>query len=243
MKRAAELFAIDEWGSDSRFVEKAWTSRSEAEPAFISVAVSRWHIVVTTRRDVTELTVRGPETTATATPIPADAEFFGIVFRLGTFMPAMPLAGLVDRAVTLPAATPGSVWFEGARWEIPTPGNADVFVDRLVRQGLILRDPVVAESLQGDVDGPSKRTLQRRVARATGLTRSTITQIARAEQAVEALGNGLSPQDAAPLLGYADQAHLTRSLRRFIGQTPAQVNRGRHWSIDTPVDPLSPGDP
>jgi AraC-like DNA-binding protein len=81
------------------------------------------------------------------------------------------------------------------------------------------------------------------VARATGLTRSTITQIARAEKAVEALGNGLSPQDAAHLLGYADQAHLTRSLRRFIGQTPAQVNRGRHWSIDTPVDPRSSGDP
>ena len=123
-------------------MEKAWTSRSEPEPAFISVAVSRWHIVVATRRDVTQLTVRGPETTATVTPIPADAEFFGIVFRLGTFLPAMPLAGLVDRAVTLPAVTPNSVWFEGSRWEIPTPGNADVFVNRLVRQGLILRDPV-----------------------------------------------------------------------------------------------------
>jgi AraC-like DNA-binding protein len=242
MKRAAELFAIDEWGPDSRLVEKAWTSRSEPEPAFISVAVSRWHIVVTTRRDVTQLTIRGPESTATVTSIPADAEFFGIVFRLGTFMPAMPLAGLVDRAVTLPAAAPNSVWFEGSRWEIPTPGNADVFVNRLARQGLILRDAVAAGSLQDDVDGQSKRTLQRRVARATGLTRSTITQIARAEKAAEALGNGLPPQDAAFLLGYADQAHLTRSLRRFIGQTPAQVNRGRHWSIDTPIDPRPSGD-
>jgi hypothetical protein len=70
MRRAAELFAIDEWGSDSRFVEKAWTSRSEPEPAFISVAVSRWHIVVTTRRDVAQLTVRGPETAATRHPDP-----------------------------------------------------------------------------------------------------------------------------------------------------------------------------
>jgi AraC-like DNA-binding protein len=118
-----------------------------------------------------------------------------------------------------------------------------MFVNRLVRQGLILRDPVVAESLQDDVDGQSKLTLQRRVARATGLTRSTITQIARAEKAVEALGNGLPPQDAAHLLGYADQAHLTRSLRRFIGQTPAQVSQGHHWSIDTPVDLRSSGDP
>jgi hypothetical protein len=198
--------------------------------------------VVTTQRDLTQLTVRGPETRATVTPIPADAEFFGIVFSLGTFMPAMPPAGLVDRATTLPA-TPSSVWLDGAPWEIPSPGNADVFVDRLVRQGLIVRDPVVAESFQGDVDGVSTRTLQRRVARATGLTRRTIRQIARAEQAVEALGRGLSPLDVALLLGYADQAHLTRSLQRFIGQTPAQVgSHGGHWSSASPVEPPSPGD-
>jgi hypothetical protein len=242
-KRAGELFAIDEWGSDSGFVEKAWRSHSEPEPAFMSIAASRWQIVVTTQRDVTQLTLRGPETRATATPIPADAEFFGIVFSLGTFMPATPLARLVDRAVTLPAASPSLVWLDGSHWEIPTPGNADVFVDRLVRQGLIVRDPVVAESFQDDVDGVSKRTLQRRVARATGLTRSMIRQIARAEKAVEVLGRGLSPQDAATLLGYADQAHLTRSLKRFIGQTPAQmVNRGGRWSIDSPVDPRLSGD-
>jgi AraC-like DNA-binding protein len=242
MKRAAQLFAIDEWGSNSGFVEKAWTSHSEPEPAFISIAVSHWQIVVTTQRDVTQLTVRGPETRATVTPIPADAEFFGIVFSLGTFMPAIRLACLVDRAVTLPAATSYSVWFDGSRWEIPTPGNADVFVDRLVRDGRLVRDPVVAESLHADVDGLSTRTLQRRVVRATGLTRSTITQIARAEKAVEALAGGLSPHDAALVLGYADQAHLTRSLKRFIGQTPAQVvNHGGHWSIGSPIDPLSAG--
>jgi AraC-like DNA-binding protein len=27
-------------------------------------------------------------------------------------------------------------------------------------------------------------------------------------------------------MGYFDQAHLTRSLRHFIGRTPAQVARG-----------------
>jgi len=47
-KRAPKLFVIDEWNSRSGFVEKAWTSHSEPEPAFISIAVSRWQIVVTT---------------------------------------------------------------------------------------------------------------------------------------------------------------------------------------------------
>jgi AraC-like DNA-binding protein len=242
LKRAAELFVIDEWDSDSAFVDKTWTSRSEPDPAFISVAASRWQMVVTTGSDATQVTVRGPETKATVTPIPAGAEFFGIVFSLGTFMPAMPLARLVDREAILAATAPSLFWFGGLRWEIPNPGNADVFVDRLVRQGLLVRDPIVAEFLQADVEGPSRRTLQRRVARATGLTRSTITQIARSQKAIEALGQGLSPQGAATLLGYADQSHLTRSLKRFIGQTPAQVNRGGHWSIDSPVAPHSSRD-
>jgi AraC-like DNA-binding protein len=223
------------------FVDKVWQSQSVAEPAFISIAASRWQIVVTTHGNVVQLTVRGPETRATVTPIPTGAEFFGIVFSLGTFMPAMRPAFLVDCAVTLPAATRTSVWFEGSPCECPTPDNAEVFVDRLVREGRLMRDPVVAESLQADVEGLSPRTLQRRVARATGLTRRTITQIARAEKAVEALGGGLSPRHAAHLLGYADQSHLTRTLKRFIGQTPARVvDNGRHWSIDSPVDETSP---
>ena len=77
------------------------------------------------------------------------------------------------------------------------------------------------------VAGVSTRTLQRRVARATGLTRRAIRQIARAERAVEVLERGASPRDAAHRLGYADQAHLTRSLQRFVGQTPAQVAGSR----------------
>lgn len=238
VKRAVELFVIDEWGSDSHFVEKAWRTQSETEPAFISIAASHWQMVVTTQRDLTQITVRGPETRATITPIPADAEFFGIVFSLGTLMPAIPPARLVDRAVTLPTAAPNSVWLDGSRWEIPTPENADVFVSRLVRQELVVRDSVVAESFQADVDGVSTRTLQRRVARATGLTRSTIMQIAHAERAVEALGHGLSPPDTALQFGYADQAHLIRSLKRFIGQTPAYVvNHGGHWSPSSRVPP------
>ena len=247
VKRAAELFVIDEWGSDSGFVAKAWRTHSEPEPSFISVATTHWQIVVTTQRDLTQLTVRGPDTRATVTPIPADAEFFGIVFSLGTFMPAVPLARLVDRAVTLPTATPSSFWLDGSRWEIPTSENADVFVDRLVRQGLLVRDPVVADALQADVDGVSTRTLQRRVARATGLTRRTVRQIARAEKAVDALARGMSPTDAVLLLGYADQAHLIRSLKRFVGQTPTQVVNSPavcpSWSASSPPARSAPTPP
>jgi len=39
------------------------------------------------------------------------------------------------------------------------------------------------------------------------------------------LKQGISILDVAHKAGYYDQAHLTRSLQRFIGQTPAQILR------------------
>ena len=105
LQRAAQLFALADWGSDSEFVDRAWSARSEPEPFFISVAASQWRLVVTTRHDRAQVTIRGPETRATITAIPDDAEFFGIAFSVGTFGPALPLDRLVDRTLTLPAAT------------------------------------------------------------------------------------------------------------------------------------------
>jgi methylphosphotriester-DNA--protein-cysteine methyltransferase len=59
----------------------------------------------------------------------------------------------------------------------------------------------------------------------TGLTHKSIQQIERAQQAVSLLERGVSILDAVHEVGYADQPHLTRALRRFIGQTPAQIAR------------------
>src|SRR5690606_41457118 len=67
--------------------------------------------------------------------------------------------------------------------DLPGPDDADVFVDRLARAGLLVHDPVAAAALRGDVAGVSTRTVERRVARATGLTRSAIRQIERAGRA------------------------------------------------------------
>jgi hypothetical protein len=156
-------------------------------------------------------------------PIPEDAEFFGIQFRLGTFMPSLQPGQLVDRSLTLPQATSASFWLNGSAWELPGPDNADVLVDRLVRTGLLVHDPVASAALQGDVKGLSTRSVERRVSRATGLTRGAIRQIRRAEMAVELLTRGVSALDVAHAAGYADQPHLTRSLKRLVGQTPSQI--------------------
>jgi hypothetical protein len=223
MKRAIQLFAFEQRPSDSPFVEKVWRTRGQPAEAFISVAVPRWELVVTRQRGATSLTVRGPETKATTAPIPADADFFGIQFSLGSFTPALPLGQLADGSITLPAATGRSFWLDGSAWQLPDYDDADVFVNRLVRRGLLVRDPVVEDALRGRPGELSPRSVQRRVRRATGLTPIAIRQIERARQAVELLDLGVPIVEAVRRAGYADQAHMTRALRRFVGQTPGQI--------------------
>jgi Helix-turn-helix domain len=225
MKRAVELFALETRPSRSPLVEVTWQTCSRPEGSFISVAATHWEMVVTRQRGAARLTVRGPETKATAVTIPQDADFFGIQFSAGTFMPDLPPGRLVDRTVTLPAATGRSFWLDESAWELPGPETADVFVDRLVHAGLLVHDPIAAEALHGDIVGFSTRSLERRVARATGLSRGAMRRIRRAGRAVELLSGGVPASEVARRTGYADQPHLTRSLRRFVGQTPAQISR------------------
>jgi hypothetical protein len=126
-------------------------------------------------------------------------------------MPSLRPGQLVDRALTLPQATGTSFRLDRSAWELPGPDNVGVFVDRLVRAGLLVHDPVASAVLQDGVEGLSTRVVERRVSRATGLTRAAIRQIRRAEGAVELLSGGMPARDAARLAGYADQPHLTRS--------------------------------
>jgi AraC-like DNA-binding protein len=219
----------DERPSDSPFVERIWCSQSEEGGSFISLAESRWEMVVTRHEGRTALTVRGPETRATPAYGPANAEYFGIQFKAGTFMPNFPAKMVMDRhELELPEATSKSFWLHGSAWQFPDFENADTFVNRLVRDGLLVFDPVVSAVLQEKPVKMSLRTAQRRVLQATGLTASAVFQIKRARYATTLLQQGVSILDTVDLAGYFDQPHLTRSIKHLIGQTPAQIVSSRN---------------
>lgn len=209
---------------NSSFVERIWQTQSDRAGRFTSIAASHWEMVIATCNGKTMITARGPETKASVADFPAKAEFFGITFKLGTFMPHLPVKTLLDKQdVTLPEVSSHSFWLYGSTWELPTFDNADVFVNRLIHQGVLVRDPAVEAAIQGDKPDLSIRSLQYRFLQATGLTHKTIQQIDRAHKAVLLLEQGTPILDTAIGLGYFDQAHLTNSMKRFIGKTPAQI--------------------
>lgn len=217
------IFRFDERLSDAPFVERVWQAQSERDGSFSSIAASHWEMVVTRRHGETFLTVRGPETRATSLDCPADGEWLGIRFKLGTVMPHLPASGLVDGGLNMPEASRRSFWLHGGAWEFPTYDNADTFVARLVREGLLVREPVVEAALTGALSERSLRTAQRHILRATGLTHSAIRQIERARYSTFLLRQGVSILEVVHMAGYFDQPHLTRALRQYIGRTPAQL--------------------
>lgn len=183
-------------------------------------------MVVTRLQGRVLLTVRGPETKATLAVCPAQGEWVGLLFKLGTFMPLMRAGDLRDRNdVTLPNATSRSFWLNGSAWDFPTFENAETFVQQLVRRGLIQTDRTVEGAIRGELQGITTRTEQRRLLRATGLTRGAIHQIERARRAVGLLRQGRTILDVVHEAGYYDQAHLTRSLQRFAGLSPARITQ------------------
>jgi len=213
--------------SDSPLVERVWRSHSDRAGVFHSIAACNWDMVVTRLGGRTTLTVRGPETRATMADCPAEGEWFGVRFKVGTFMPLMRCGDLRDRNdITLPNATGRSFWLNGSAWDFPGFENAETFVKRLVQRGLIMSDRAVEKTIRGELQNVTTRTEQRRVLRITGLTRGAIYQIERARRATILLQGGTPILDVVYETGYYDQAHLTRSLQRFIGQTPARIAQG-----------------
>jgi AraC-like DNA-binding protein len=215
-------FEFDYRPSDAPWVDLVWRTQSDGG-SFMSAAASNLEMVITKQKDAITLTLHGPFTKAFPAPVPEKAEIFGIVFKLGTFVPHLPANQLLDGGIHLPAALSQSFWLYGSAWQIPNFENADTFICRLIRQGILAHEPLVPAALQGQMQNLSERSVQRRFRRVTGLTPGAIYQIERARHAMTLLQQGVSILDTVEQAGYYDQSHMTRALKQFIGQTPAQI--------------------
>src|ERR1700704_4771332 len=111
----SQFFHIEERDSDHPFIEKVWRCHNDRADSFLSVAANNFEIALTRLPGKTFLTLRGPETAVTTLDCPAEGEWMGIRFKLGTFMPRFLPGSLRDHNdVTLPAATGHSFWLNGS---------------------------------------------------------------------------------------------------------------------------------
>jgi hypothetical protein len=222
--------------SDSPWVDTVWTCTSEQVTAMTSVAGVRWGLVFWEHDGRAYAGITGPETRTSTAPVPEGATFTGIEFAVGTSLRAAPTSALVDGGVELPDTTRRTFQLDGARWEKPGPDDAEALVERLVRAGIVVRDPLVAEVLRGHRPAVSGRTVERRFRAATGLTRGAVRQIERGRTAAELLAAGDPAADVVAKLDYFDEPHLARALRSYVGRTARQLREGAGGAIALDLD-------
>jgi hypothetical protein len=216
-------FDYEDKPSNSRFVDLVWRTHDTSDGTYLAAADACWDMIFIRSGDETRVLLSGPSSNITPVPYKAGNRNFGIRFTRGSFLTHVPASAMVDTTIALPMPSSDTFELAGAVWALPSYDTVEDFVTGLERAGLLSDDPVVLAVLRGDDPTTSPRSTQRHFSHVTGLTANRIRQIVRARAAAEMLQRGDSILDVTHELGYADQAHLTRDLKRLTGFTPGQT--------------------
>ena len=213
---------FEERPSHSPYIHTITHGYTAAAGTTIRPSECNWHMVFTRENGRLHPIVVGPLTTSGVVSWEAGAEILWVRFNLGTFMPHLPFKHYLNGETTLPKASSKTFWLNGSSWQFPDFENVETFIERLVRDEILVCDPVVNDVLADRPHDLSLRTIRHRFQQATGLSQKHIDQYRRAQQAIALLNQGVSILDTIYQAGYYDQPHLTRSLKRFLGTTPGQ---------------------
>ena len=211
--------------SDSPYIESVTRGWTLGQGRTIRPAEIHWHMVFVKHPGGVRPLVVGPLTSSGIASWGEGAEILWIKFKLGMFLPHLPTKKYLDSEQALPDASSDRFWWRGAALQFPTFENVEAFVDRLVHEEDLVHDLVVTAAQRDQPIGMSPRTVRHRFLQATGQTQSHIRQYERAIKAASLLRHGVSIADTVFEAGYFDQPHLTRSLKQFVGYTPAQLSR------------------
>ena len=216
-------FTYEEKGARSPLVDVFWQTEDQTDGTYIAPADGSWDMIFTkTLEGEVVVKLSGPSTTTTPVHYKKGNRNIGVRMKPGTFFTHIAVSDVVDVTETLLMPSPETFLLGGHVLRLPTYETFDDFIAQLERLGLVSKDPLVRASLEGMKFGASKRSLQRRFSSAIGMTPAYIAQIERAWQAARLLNGGMPITEVVHELGYADQAHLNRSMKRVTGLTPRQ---------------------
>ncbi len=217
-------FTYEEKAAISKLVDVFWRTEDVSDGVYMAAADGSWDMIFTTTKEG-DVTTRlsGPSTTTTPVYYKKGNKNIGMRLKQGVFFTHIPTSKVVDVTETLPMPTKNTFILGGHVLDVPTYEEFDVFVAGLERIGLLSEDPIVRAVLEGKKYGASLRSVQRRFGQAVGMTPAYVLQIERAWQAVELLKAGKPIVEVVHDLGYSDQAHLNKNIKKVTGYTPRQT--------------------
>lgn len=209
--------------SSLSFINCIWHAVAEHDGVYTDPANEYWCLGFIRHSDGSlSVELYGPSVYPRVLEGRAGEEYWGIEFKTYVTLSALSKGEILNAHVTLRIA--GATFLIGDQiYPIPAYSDLEKFAQQLHEDGIIIADQRIKFALQGDNAGLSERSRQRHFKNVTGLTKKQIEQLQRARYAFYLLQTGSSLPQAAVTAGYADQPHMTRSLKLLRGETPAQI--------------------
>jgi hypothetical protein len=218
-------FLYEEKASACPYVDVVWRTVDTSDGIYLAAADACWDMIFTRSSTTSRVLLSGPSSRPTPVPYQTGNRNVGVRFTQGTYFTHVDPHSMCDRTVALPMPDVERFELAGHTWPLPEYEGVDELLAGFDEVGLLAHDPVIDAALRG-IDPPlSPRSVQRHFTRITGQSPQQVRQISRAREAVARLRTGEAIADVAYELGYADQSHLTRDVKRLTGYTPAESQR------------------
>ena len=214
-------FLYEEKASASPFVDVIWHTVDTSDGTYVAAADACWDVIFTRMPDGSRVLLSGPSSEPTAVPYWAGNRHVGVRFMQGAYFTHVDPRSMFDRTVALPMPDAGHFELADLIWPMPDYATVDDLLAEFDAHGILAHDAVIEAALHGEGPPVSSRTVERHFTRITGRTPRQVRQIARAREAAARLRTGEAIADVAYELGYADQSHLSRDVKRLTGYTPA----------------------
>jgi AraC-like DNA-binding protein len=218
-------FLYEEKASRSAFVDVVWQTVDTSDGTYLAAADACWDMIFSRLAAGPRVLLSGPSSRPTPVPYQAGSRNVGVRFVQGCYFTHVAVGEMCDRTIALRMPRPTAFELAGQEWPFPDYDDVDDLIDRFDARGLLAHDRVVEATLHHEPIEVSPRSVQRHFTKVTGLTPQHVRQITRAREAVARLRTGEAIADVAYELGYADQSHLTRDVKRLTGYTPAESKR------------------
>lgn len=181
-----------------------------------------WDFHFLRRQGKVSVYIAGAKTYPVKLPFQKNDDLLSVEFKPNAFLPHFPAITLLDCKTFLPFEE--SYFLLGEeRFEVPTFDTVEKFVHKMIKRHIMANNSVVEAVVKGKPYEVCQRSIQRHFRQATGMTWKHYQQIKRAHHAVQLIKDGKLLLDVAFEVGYADQSHMTRSLKKILGQTPHEI--------------------
>jgi AraC-like DNA-binding protein len=219
----SSVLAWSERSSKSNFIASVWTCNPREITPRTVLADPCTSIILVKSNERAKVVLRGPETKPRNEHYMPDTTWIGIRLYPGVKLKNFRAQQYLDCSRPIKTDYNGNFLFEGVLLHFPEFDAAETLIEQMLEHGLLSGKAV---NLRGTSNKSlSIKAYSRYIKQNTGLSPYKLHQLQRMLKVFKQIQKGVPLVTIASEEGFADQAHLHRAVRQYLGHTPKELLR------------------